>query len=78
MSSSRSLTEIWLLKNDNDKNLEAGYKLLEANNGVKALGGAMIQVRENCDIIKTYPGPFKESVFVLLDFSGFRFKVMCL
>ena len=36
----------------------------------------MIQEREMCNIIETYPNPFKVKVFVRLDFSGFRFKVM--
>ena len=59
------LIEIWLLKNENDKDLVAGYRQLEASNRVKRSGGAMIQLRESCNIIKTYPSPFHESVFVL-------------
>ena len=38
----------------------------------------MIQVREKYNIIITYSSPFKESLYVLLDFLGFRFKVMCI
>ena len=70
------LTEIWLLKNDNDKNLAAGFKQLEASIRVQRSGGAMIQVRESCNILKIYHSPFKERAFVLLSFSGFRIIVL--
>ena len=70
------VTQTWLLKND--KKVAAGYKQLEAGNRDERSGGAMINVREIYNNIKSYPSLPKESVFVLFDFSGFRLKVMCI
>ena len=67
-------TEIWLPKNDNDRNCVARYTEFEASNRSNCSGGAMIQVRENSNIIQTYESPFEE--IVLIDTFGFRFRLL--
>ena len=72
------LTKTWLTKNDNDQNRVTGYTEFEASNRSNRSRGAMIQVREKSNTIQTYESPFEESVFVLINTFGFRFRLYCI
>ena len=48
------LTEIWFLKNKNDKKLAVGDEQMESSEKIERSAGAMIQMQQNCKtIIKT-------------------------
>ena len=70
------LTETWLTDLDSFPNyLKHGYNHLLVKNRTNSYGGVMIQVKENCFLLKEYYDDFDESITAEIDLGKYKFKI---
>ena len=70
------LTETWLADLDSFPNyLIHGYNHLLVKNRTNPYGSVMIQVKENCTLLKEYDDDFEESITAEIALGKYKFKI---